>query len=297
MEDLIKIYKIDYDKDENKQINGLIISHNSRIRCWLHGLKPEYFDNLLKIYSTNNIRLKNCAILKLEINKKKVTLSLVYEGYVNKRKKGKYYTNNQNDFFNDVIFEPINLELNIFGISELDIGNNHYNFYIMRHAEATHNSNKYLKQIDPELTFKGFNNGGEQSTRAGYFLKEIFTNSSNNFFFISKLRRTKQTLSMILPELDLDKKSFQITVLPCTHEIKYYPGGKCEFRTKSTPSDTMICKENELTNCSTNKNNSCCNLNQYPINWNYYLDFYKNNKQYSNINMIKLVFDFIKSNL
>ncbi len=161
----------------------------------------------------------------------------------------------------------------------------------MRHAEATHNANKHLKQVDPELTFKGFNNGGEQSTRVGYFLKPIFKPEYNNFFFVSKLRRTRQTLAKILSELDLNQTIPSITVLPCTHEIKYYPGGKCNSRIKTTPSDTMICNIDDLSKCSY--------INQFPINWKYYLDFYQNKKSdnCSDTNMIKLALNFIKSSL
>lgn len=280
-----RCYKINYQEDE-REINSIIISHNSRIRCWLHNLNSGYFEDILKIHLTDNIRFKNCAILKLELTKEYAKLSLIYEGFINNRKQGKYYTNNHNDIFDDVLFESININLKSFGLDKEDIKYN-YNFYILRHGEATHNINKNLKQIDPELTV----NGITQSTKAGQFFSRVLNTGLITYFFVSKLKRTRQTLSNILNQLNLPISNVKIIVLPCTHEIKYYPGGKCVSRNKQSNSDIMIC---DINNLKCDNKDMCCNINQYKIIWDYYLDFYLNNNQCSDFNMIKLIFNYFK---
>jgi len=278
---LIQIYKIKYldsDIDNFNFHNNLIITHNSRIRCWLHQLNPEYFDQLLKIYSTDNIRFKNCAILKIEFYNSLFRVSLIWDGFIDKRKSGKYYTNNQSNLFDDVFFIPLTISLSKLDINPSDIKLNNFVFYIMRHAESTHNISS-TKLIDPELT----QNGKIQAGKTGDFLKTFLLSESNNFF-ISKLRRTHQTMFIILDKLNLTGKK-QIFVLPCTHEIKYFTGGKCQPRNKENPSDTMICNPlDKICRDGHLKNN---------INWDYYTDFYLNNKKCFQTNMIKLVLNFI----
>jgi len=264
--------------------NSIIISHNSKLRCWLINLNPIYFNNIFEKYKTYNIKLKNCAIIKVEIIKKNnyATISLIYDGFNKKSNNSeiKYYTNN-NNLTEDVLFESFKIPISKLNLNDLDLIENVYNFYLIRHAQASHNINKQINQLDPTLTQEGI----KQSKELGIYLSQFFSIFTNNYFFISKLRRTKQTLEYILNELKLPISKVKIIVLPCSQETKYI-NGKCVDRFIIKNSNQMICDLNNLSQ------NSCSNINHYPIIWDYYINFNNYNYNCNNLNIIKLTYLF-----
>jgi broad specificity phosphatase PhoE len=309
-----------------KDIDILLVSHNARMRCFI--------DTLIDIKDINNnqnltvknimeyklgqsdkkeIRFMNGAVIKLSLKKdsNEGTIELFFQGTVNNRKPGLYFTveslSDGNIAFGKYTFDYTKS----FGISQL---HSNVNFYIVRHGEGTHNINKdniILKSFnfvkgtgtDPKLTTDGEN----QAEEAG----QKFLDHGINFtkVFVSRLERTKQTAYLIL------KKSGNLTintvliVLPCSHELNYKNSGNCDkanARIPRPPENVSNCESEDKTviNCT-----DCCKFNmtyfdrksdssdiQIEVDWSKYNKFfYQENKHCRNTNIIYEVVSYLYS--
>ena len=270
-------------RKSSDSIVSLIATHNKRLRC--------LFDKILKAKSQKIHRFKNCAILRLaiqKINSENVDLSLsfslVYDGEIgededkpsyiyyishkdtqqNEGNKSvlapvatisgnlsKYYTDFGlldeiqsgggrykeiilTDFAKEGLFEDIKKLLypEITSLDNFKEGKT-YVFYLVRHGQGEHNILSTWEQIkkktgierkpDTNLTQNGIN----QAINAGKALSAILANRNEqiNYFFVSDLQRTRQTLFNIYANLadNVYVKSghnqINAYVLACAHEV------------------------------------------------------------------------------
>ena len=282
--------------------NSLIVTHNSRLRCFLEDVAGDFFKEYIALISKNlnkhntgkiknidEIRFKNCCILKICFQKDKVSIEMIYEGVVNNRKKtGYYFTNNLYSMVDIPFLKIDNIPLSKFNLSEGDLKKN-YNFYIVRHGEGTHNINKNIIKIerDPVLTVEG----NKQAIDAGKILAK--ENIKFDYLFSSKLFRTRETIAGIMNEIDKNSK-LNIIILPCSHELNFFKNGKCDSNNKGKPiafENTTSCN---VQTCSIDKPNKCCIIGNFISDWTYYNTFYKENKHCSDTNMFKLAIEYIK---
>lgn len=280
----------------------LIVSHNSRIRCFLTHLYTIVTKVPKKVP-----RLKNTAIIKLEIRPgtdADIKVSLFYEGEVNNVKPGGYFVQKENGA--DEVLLP-NFPKTALSISP-EYMNNSYDIYIVRHGEGTHNVGKeeidqdeieptiskddetacnaetntckpgdvacskpvdikeVVDKVDTNLTPTGI----QQAERAGKTLQDIVFYA----VFVSDLFRTVQTFN----GLKLKQSGLIPFVLPCSHEIRYnakhcndaWPANsRCRIieaiRAKAAPENVSICRIKEK------RNHPRCMDPQHNIRrWGYY---------------------------
>jgi broad specificity phosphatase PhoE len=272
--------------NNNKNIidkNIIIISHSRRMRKIL----KDYFINYL------NKRFKNCCILliKFDINLRKTTIKIIYEGKIDKNEKRNndiYYTKdkfNSLDIYSDKLIVPENI-----------------NIFIIRHAQGYHNlthsiidktinktkiffnltENVELK--DPQLT----NAGIDQAKECGLILNKyiIDNNLDKNKFlcFCSILYRTRQTIKYILSNCILNISN--IYVLPCNQELS-----NINNENKISYGRCKNGHEQELYECKYIDLDIDLDINDIKdtkknIHWNYYINFKENNNICSGTNMI-----------
>ncbi len=263
-------------------INNIVItSHSKRIRKFI----DDYFPNFNK-----NKRIMNCGILLLSndiYNDNIVNIKMIYQGESDpqeNRKKENYYTpddfNNLNLTSKTLIIPP------------------NINIILIRHAQGYHNLNNTLfKKImainnneilkDPQLTDVGI----KQASNAGIFLKNNYPFILNNSIFCcSILLRTRETMSLILKELNIfgstnminldnNINNQQIYVLPSSHEISNF-----------IMPEKFVIKTGQCNNKVTNRLLYKCDFINHDdgihnFNWDYYSK-YKNNNSLKHINMI-----------
>ncbi len=246
------------------EINSLIISHQSRMLCILSKLFP-------KMNGGNTVRFMNCATVKVclrfNLYSKQWDLiaDLVYDGEIgeNEKKADYIYFTNNSDIkqltptekyllypFNQQLCTSLNVlkELKVDTLESpgctVDI-HTVYNFFIIRHGQALHNTYKghmqkafgSMSKYNTELTDTI---GPQQAKNAAQYMNDhnIFPKIFH-YVFVSDLFRTHQTLaamgvnrSPITATKDEDKKDFSKAIipmettpimLPCNHEIT----GKC----------------------------------------------------------------------
>ena len=298
--------------------NYLIVTHNTRMRCLLMAI----FRNQIELKSAREkdgnilpsilehkikkIKFKNASVLKIEIKKLeknvKLTVSLFYEGELDKKEEEEkgcdYWQNmtfeNTNKCLNKNTFQPFECLIPTRLCSEYDFSQE-CNLYIVRHGQATHNVKgffaKHLSR-DTDLTA----DGERQAFGAGKQLNHLL--SSRNFkfsqFFSSDLKRTRQTFTQIVGQLDLNKityttnengaKSLQLVVLPCAHEIeKMAENGQCDgfdknlfhqLAKENKTACTLKDDDNIMSECSRIVTNNTVNPIDVKINWAYYRHFY-----------------------
>ena len=236
----------------NTSIISLIVSHNSRIQCYIDKIKND-------IYPGNDpkrkIRFKNGALLKLIIQNNKCYLSLIYEGNLGNKQpsinKPYWITENFDINIDNIDQQPtiifpkievpitdINLNL-IFGdkfVINFINPNTPYIFYIARHGEATHNTTKFNIRRDTSLTSLG----ESQVEKTGEILNNDLVNNLGNYkinyIFISDLERTRFTARNILFKVNLDNiDTNEMIILPCSHEINTKKStGNCDIDERST---------------------------------------------------------------
>jgi broad specificity phosphatase PhoE len=295
---------------------SIIATHQARIRCLLSKMFDKKFE-----------RFKNGAIIRLDIESnpiREVNISLVYEGDLGDDENNpskKYYVNNDSNIgeqqrytgekFRDMTYTDDENKLNI------EINNNTYTFFLIRHGQGTHNPLKgRVKRVrqfkpgslykDPELT----EIGKEQAKNTGKL--KLMSNSntdlktnlkSANFFFCSDLIRTIQTIAYFLSELhegeNLNDK--EIIVLPCAHELTYKnkKNGKCDGTQRLNTNENLPSQMPDKINIQ---------KNEFRINWKTYTNFYNHNKgrmatvrnpfrkRCSNTNFIKEAIEYIEKN-
>lgn len=233
----------------NEIVTSIIFTHQARIRCLISLLNS---DINKKVH-----RFKNGAVLKVTVKKNSleqkkwnVTINQVYNGELDGDsedndseseskndqiggKKKKYYVLNPT-LETETKLGEIEGEL-----SGADINDNKtYEFYIVRHGEATHNIRKGLKkrvgQIykqDSDLTV----NGIKQAYNTGKFLKSLIKEDTT--LFASDLKRTHQTLYYALHGAEQGSKT--VYILPCSHELNHQKDGRCDGGEGFTPSENV----------------------------------------------------------
>ena len=297
-------YKIKYLELKSKigggsTYNNLLVTHNSRLRCFLEDIglmsiiKKKY-----AIDSKTEIRFKNCSILKISLtqNSTDFTIEMVYEGFVNKRKGIYFVTSNDPINKTDLIFPKETISLSKLGINSSKIVNN-YNFYVVRHGEGSHNVVQYINlNTDTQLTNKGIDQAKIAGNELAKFLNK--DNSKINFLFSSKLYRTRETLSIMVDQIDilnkdknLEKKD--IIILPCSHELSYYQDGNCDIKSRNVaipPENITLCN---VTTCSIDKPSKCCKVANHISDWSFYNSFYKDGNHCADTNMFKLSINII----
>ena len=293
-------------------INILLVSHSSTIRCFLESiiseqmqkyrtdanvaidaaidndttLSPEQKQAKKEEQYIDKVRFKNSAILLLEIREDKtVFINLVYEGFTAMYKEGnKYFTTPDSLNVSDIPFYHIQVPIEKFNIVIPPLN---YNIFIVRHAQADHNVDKHNKLPDTLLTSpKGHN----QATQIGIELRKILNETKINYLFASNLKRSRQTIEIILKELNFDP--VDIVVLPCMHDIKAGSDGRCFQKDpeKISIAGRMSCNIDTCSNES--ENDYCCKIGNIIINWVYYKLMKSINCTEKNI--IQLIFEYIK---
>lgn len=291
-------------------INVISITHNARLRCLLEDIIPEIMISYRKEIEKKGknkkkeveIRFKNCCILKISIKaipKPKAAIEMIYEGNVNKknRKPGSYFVGQNSPGMppEDVVFLPIEFNLERLNINASDIPKKDVNIYFIRHGEARHNVGT-SSHLVPDTLLTGPEqetgevkcdenkegiNGIEQAKIAGCKLKKILKESVVSYFFCSELKRSRQTLAVIMKILNINK---DMIVLPFSNEVSYIPGGKCDSK-----QSVFKAMENVATCSSTSKGELCSVISGIKVNWN----VYKNHNKAPNTNMIKLILNIV----
>jgi hypothetical protein len=245
-------------------------------------------------------RFKNGCVLKLTITSSSIQAELVIDGYVDEAKPGYiYYTNSINSLREKHVHEET-----MFSMEQVDnnfydktlIGNDIYEFYLIRHGQAEHNvlkgMSKAFSNKDTSLTSNNSAgcdidgaNGICQAQKVGTELRRYTDEEHDSptpfhYLFASDLVRTRETLANILTSYpDYFSKyagAYEITILPCAHELKYSVNsetGKCDGKSQPsiTPSEnTMVCTK-EKCGTTTALGNPNMTLKN---NWNDYYDFY-----------------------
>jgi len=303
--------------------NYLIVTHNTRMRCLLMAI----FRNQIKLKSAREkdgnillsmlehkikkIKFKNASVLKIEIENNKdqkekcvkLLVSLFYEGELDEKEEMEngcdYWQNtsieNTSKCLSKNTFQPFECLIPTRLCLDYDFSQE-CNLYIVRHGQATHNVKgffaKHLSR-DTDLTDTGI----QQARRAGKQLNHLL--SSHNFkfshFFSSDLKRTRQTFTNIVGQLDLNKinhttnhtsnsKSLQLVVLPCAHEIeKLDENGQCDgfdknlfhqMAKENKTACTLKDDNNIMSECSHLTTNNTTDPINVKIEWAYYRYFY-----------------------
>jgi broad specificity phosphatase PhoE len=252
--------KIITDKN-GKIINICMVSHGGRIKCLLKKL------NIYANDKNKSIKFKNCATVLLKISKKQINVSMFHSGelnhvkpnckyFVNGAKKELYDTSfNKKEYYDcDDAYHNILYNLNL---KQSDIIVD-LNIYIVRHSEGYHNTLSLLDKIiyfndikDPSIT----NIGKSQSYNIGEKMKNI----NFDYYFVSDLKRTKETLNHMFTNIDNN-----IFVLPCSHELQYFNNGASDGHQHLA----SLTKENQTAHKCSEHN---CNDS---LVWDYYHDFY-----------------------
>ena len=244
-------------------------------------------------------RFKNGSVLEITITKENIQLRLVIEGDIDEEKPSYVYyvipENEENDTgakrgkYRVTPFVSTTLPNILYPqVKEKET----YVFYVARHGQATHNLantniKKAMKLLKGEKDTNITDTGYEQAIKTGSKLRNFIKTSQYGiptYFFISDLKRTRQTLEGILVGLNKEsvtevpledpiKDITQIVVLPCSHELNYKSSGKCDGNQKITPPEN-------ISTCSTS-DPSCLTSGDYPINWDYYYEFYGNSTRSS----------------
>ena len=353
--------------ETKKKVVSLILTHQARIRCLLDMIikgkrsekKEGFIGKIIKNRKLNNsiiavkntinrtfnknpvqyeyqekeeeIRFKNCSILRLCVNKETgLCLQLVYGGELDpsEGKGGRiYYIANESErtpesIVTEVVFDNINAGLNRLDLTGKDFakGIDEYVFYIGRHGQAEHNL-KYATHLKTDTNVTVL--GQQQAISAGKnlmkILKDVFKEDIN-YVFASDLIRTRQTIQNILYGMNTYQNKKQqnffpkeIIILPCSHELKYNSKGICDkppsflslkIGTKENDpkcSKTTNCVDNNIDNPKSDCNHITLKMfgdKEIPLNWDFYFEKNGNkmrNMDCSKTNMIQLAIEYINT--
>lgn len=309
---------------------SLIVSHQARIRCLMHmygiGImpNPEPERSLLEEPLISSERLheeggavvggggakpgqvasfKNAAVLQLVINAKYISVSLVVSGSIDAKEDKPGYTyfirpedsKGENVSYSEIPFPKTTIENKFYS----GLGDDTYEFYLVRHGQADHN---LLKGIDKAFSTKDTSitrTGINQAAKSGEILNKLINGDNGDmryqaptYLFGSDLRRTRQTMFEIIkafPPLNEDSMDDgqKIIILPCAHELTYNPSnGKCDAGQGMTPNENIsTCTRETCVNDGgvnrtykpkeTGKSSKSVGINQYYNNdWSAYYNFY-----------------------
>ena len=273
---------------------SIITTHQARLRCMLHDIINK---NANLVNQKGELhRFQNGCIIHLEILPSTLKLSLLHNGQIDEEKPNYVYyvkpgTNDpraQSGNYQIQELTPITTNHNF------NVGNFTYGFYLIRHGQAIHNLEEYSgklinRPLDSDLTQAGI----LQAQNSG----EYFKNKQINYFFVSDLKRTMQTLKQFTTSAGI--KVNKAIVLPCNHELAY-KGSSCDGNQGITPN------ENKNT-CAPLSTTSACSAVGIPLDWSEYTSFYGNGsrqkpgnnkkKHCRNFSTLQLAIDYIKKNI
>jgi bisphosphoglycerate-dependent phosphoglycerate mutase len=170
--------------------------------------------------------------------------------------------------------------------------------FFVRHGHGIHNDINIVDRIKTDLTDALLTPAGvSQAERAGGFLASYINMNYNNpnlFFEASTLRRTMQTIAIIMNKLYIEKP---IHIVPCDNELPYHANGNCDTSYLNILGNAIF-KENQPV-CNSNINE--CNIinidsiknNTFNIKWEYYMKF-KENNICKNTNIINQILECYK---
>ena len=245
----------------------------------------------------------NCAILKIHMDGRYVTIELVYQGELEEDKGNRRYFVTQSDKIEQVEFKKITLPLENTILSHF-FDKGIYTFYLMRHGQGDHNVRTDFNKRFAQLFYTGNTTltqiGKDQAIKAA---KALDLNPTTiNYLFTSDLKRTRETLAYFYMQLCIElinkniktnktnktNKPIEINktfyILPCSHELQYKI---------SNETSTNIDKLNER-EVIASENKPACQFNEiiiqeanYPFtftsNASYYRDFYDSKCRYGAI--------------
>jgi broad specificity phosphatase PhoE len=249
--------------------NILITTHSKRLRQFL----SKYFINF-----DRKLRFKNCAIIHLYFDDK-TKIKLIYEGEIDK-----YENKNDKLYYNVINFNNADIYSNILIVPS------NTNIFLIRHAQGYHNANNtFIKKFmasfdntilkDPQLT----QTGHIQAKNAGEILDKYFIENNLSkklcLLFCSVLLRTRETLNIILDQMNIYDK--EIIILPMSNEITNFQIPEHLILNKHMCSKNL--SQRLLYKCDFIRDKNNVNRN---INWSFHKDFKNNYDYYSESNMI-----------
>jgi broad specificity phosphatase PhoE len=293
----------------NKTVS-IIATHNARIRCLL--------DIFYKV--EKEIRMKNCAILRLVVNQKGIDIEMIYGGELDPKenKAGRDYyiadeqEKNPSSLVGEIVFQKQQFSLDKLKVTEDDLLELEYVFYIVRHGQGIHNL-PYASHlvIDTDVTALG----KQQATNAGkvlYNLMKKYDDDEINNTFASDLVRTRQTIIGLYKGIRSIDPNFRfpktIILLPCSHELKYSSKGNCDKSSSSlldarenAPkcSNNTFLSQNKISNPGSECNQVSLGNEKFVLDWSKYMVFNNNKMRGMNCsvtNMIKIAMDIITTN-
>lgn len=246
--------------------NSIIVTHQARLRCILHDIINSHTNKAIVGEKGNVHRFQNGCIIHLEITTNNLRLSLMYNGEIDEEKPNYIYyvqpgtiDKKSEEGKYQIVELPSITTTHDFHLHD----NSVYNFYLIRHGQATHNLDKWKgklfnRPIDSDLTLDGI----EQAKMTGQQMRHL----SINYFFVSDLKRTMQTLDNVAQHAGI--KIEKAVILPCNHEVAY-TGSGCDGSQKITPNENK-------NSCSPISNvGSSCTKVGFPLEWDEYMTFYK----------------------
>lgn len=253
-----------------QKYTSLIVSHQARIRCLMHmygiGIisEPETTRSDLEepllprqrpppgeggiVIGGGDAKIgqvasfKNTAVLRLVITRATISASLVVSGIIDPAEDKPGYTyfvrpdemGNSEVSYTEIPFSDMSVDNRFYP----EVGDDTYEFYLVRHGQADHNilkgMSKAFSNKDTSVTAKG----EKQASQTGKILSDLIAKTPEYgmplYLFGSDLRRTRQTMIQIIktfPALSEDSMNDgeKIIILPCAHELKYSTSsGKCD---------------------------------------------------------------------
>lgn len=325
-----KYLQLQQQGGEQNTVDSVLVTHNGRIRCLLDTMgvpASETITDKKGKEKKEEIRFMNCAILLLRITKDGYTISLEHEGELAKdsiekaeKEKRKYYAiSSQGTIY--TTFKgtgTLSKPLSLLQLTPDQIGDNTYNFYIVRHGDGLHNSMGFWKKAtSSDVTDAVLSTDGvKQAAKAREFLKDIKVDN----LYVSDLKRTRQTLGELI-EGRTDIKGKLVVVLPCAEELVYIKGNNCDAKQGKNSAlsfkkitsalsyeNKALCpdekKKCDSLNDEQREKDICCTVNGLTIDWSFYRTFYgegtrmkegKNSQKCKDTNMIKQAFEHMKS--
>lgn len=302
----------------SNKVVSIIATHNARIRCFL--------DMFFKV--ENEIRMKNCAILRFVVTRNNISIEMVYGGELdpNENKAGRdYYIANEGEKTPNSVVGEVVFQKQEFGFQQLGITSDvnikelftlfdTYVFYIVRHGQGVHNLSGATHMIlDTDVTPLG----REQAERAGEQLSKIMTENKDtvlNFTFASDLVRTRQTIVGLYEGILKVEPKFifpkTVIILSCAHELKYSKKGNCDkissglkIGTRENDpkcSNFSLLPQNKISNPNSECNQLHFNNMDIKVDWSHYLRHNNNKMRGMNCsvtNMIEVAMNVIKYSL
>jgi broad specificity phosphatase PhoE len=256
----------------NTPINIIICgTHGMRMSCFLKSLIPDLPNKIIK----------NCSIIRCYKENGNTLLKMIYEGEGHNSIMGEWKMDDINKYIN----RPISISIP-----------DNFELFFIRHGKGKHNGINIVQRLTTDLTDAMLvADGISQAERAGGFLAGYINNYTNVkiFYEASMLRRTIQTIAIIMKKMKLNKS---ICIVPCVNELPYHGGGQCD---KSIINDigNKIFQENK----SVCVDNNICTIDglNADVKWDYFMEFKKTGKCDSTnmINEMLNCYNFFNNNI